>query len=87
MKQHLEELLSQSITVLQKQGKICALDSLSIHIENTRDKEHGDFASNIALVLAKTVNHKPRELAELIVAQLPVSSNVQKSFYCRAWFY
>lgn len=78
MKQHLEELLSKAITALQNQGEIPVLDTVSIHIENTRDKAHGDFASNIALVLAKTVNRKPRELAELIVAQLPLSVDVQK---------
>lgn len=39
--------------------------------ERTRQKEHGDFATNVAMTLAKPAGKNPRELAELIVAALP----------------
>lgn len=39
--------------------------------ERTRQKEHGDFATNVAMTLAKPARRNPRELAELIVAALP----------------
>ena len=45
-------------------------------IDRTRDPRHGDFASNIALVLAKPARRKPREIAELIVGALPDSELV-----------
>lgn len=41
--------------------------------ERARSKEHGDFASNIALGLARAAKVKPRDLAEKIVAALPES--------------
>ena len=47
-----------------------------ISIERTRDRAHGDFACNIAMVLAKLARSKPRELAERIVAHLPASAQV-----------
>lgn len=40
-------------------------------VERTRDAEHGDFASNLAMRLARPARRKPRELAETIVAQMP----------------
>ena len=43
-----------------------------IQIEGTKDKQHGDFACNIALVLAKPLKRKPREIAELIIQSLRV---------------
>ncbi len=41
-----------------------------IQLEIPRNPEHGDFSTNIALVLAKTLKISPRELAEAIVAEL-----------------
>lgn len=50
----------------------------AIPLERTRDRLHGDFASTIALALAKSARRKPRELAERIVASLPTSEQVAK---------
>ena len=44
-----------------------------IKIERTRDREHGDYACNVALMLAKPLQRKPHELATAIVAALPVT--------------
>ena len=46
---------------------------LEATIERTRDTAHGDFASNLAMRLAKPAGRKPRELAEAVVAQMPES--------------
>jgi arginyl-tRNA synthetase len=42
----------------------------SVHIERPRSKEHGDYASNIALVLAKGARRPPREIAEILAGRL-----------------
>ncbi len=52
-----------------------ALDELkigydAITVERTKDQNHGDFACNIALVLAKGLGLKPRDLAARIVASI-----------------
>lgn len=41
-----------------------------IMVEYARDKSHGDFASNLALVNAKALNLNPRQLAELFIEEL-----------------
>ena len=46
-------------------------------IERTRQKEHGDFATNAALVLCKQLGMKPRDLAQAIVDHLPPSRHVE----------
>jgi len=46
--------------------------------ERTRQKQHGDFATNVAMTLAKAAGRNPRELAELIVAALPDDPRVTK---------
>jgi arginyl-tRNA synthetase len=49
-----------------------------IVVERTRDATHGDFATNVALQLAKAARRKPRELAQAIVAALPDNALVAK---------
>src|SRR5690625_2009730 len=41
-----------------------------IHLETPRDKEHGDFATNIAMQLAGIARKAPRQIAEDITAHI-----------------
>jgi arginyl-tRNA synthetase len=47
-------------------------------IERTRSREHGDFACNAALLLAKTLGRKPRDIAGVIAGALPPSDLVER---------
>lgn len=78
MKQSLEALLLQAVATLKTQGLIGADITPVITIERTRDPVHGDFASNLALVLAKPAKTNPRQLAESLIAALPSHANVVK---------
>jgi arginyl-tRNA synthetase len=78
MKQKIEELILQAVETL-KSGGILGLEIIPhITIERTRDAQHGDFASNLALVLAKPAKVNPRQLAEKIIAALPQHDAVMK---------
>ena len=71
MKEQLTRLIQQSLVSLQDQGKLPPEVKPLIQIDRTRDKSHGDLASNVALALAKAAGQKPRELAALICEALP----------------
>ena len=45
-------------------------DTPSFVVERTRNREHGDFACNVALILAKQAGRKPRDIATAIVAAI-----------------
>ena len=49
-----------------------------IHLERPKQAGHGDFASNLAMQLARTLRRNPRELAQQLVAALPESALVDK---------
>ena len=55
-----------------------AASSVSTTVERTRDSRHGDFATNIAMRLAKSVGLNPRQLAAQIIENLPASELVDK---------
>jgi len=78
MKQQIEELILHAVETLKAEG-IPGLEIIPhIAIERTRDALHGDFASNLALVLAKPAKANPRQLAEKIIAALPQHEAVLK---------
>jgi arginyl-tRNA synthetase len=78
MKQHIEQLIQTALDKLQAEEKLALDASPTIQIDATKDKQHGDFACNIAMVLAKSAQRKPREVAELIVQALPTSPKISK---------
>jgi arginyl-tRNA synthetase len=78
MKSHLRDLLYQALQRLHAQG-VLPEAGYEIGVERAQEAQHGDYASNIALTLAKAARRKPRELAGLIVAELPASARVAKA--------
>ena len=78
MKQHLTELVTQALATLRSAGVLASDAEAPVAVERARGPEHGDFACNIALGLARIAKQKPRELAQKIVAALPPSMQVAK---------
>jgi arginyl-tRNA synthetase len=75
LKHHLHSLFTHALTQLQEQGVISKeIVTGNIQLERTRDPRHGDFACNLAMLLAKAVGKRPRELAEQIVHNMPAQS-------------
>lgn len=78
MRSHLTRLLEQSLQRLSDAGALRLPEKITISVERTRDSAHGDLASNIALLLAKTAGMKPRDLAQRIANNLPASAHLSK---------
>ena len=73
MKEHIEELLIQALLHLTRDGLLSADCEITPQLERTRTPEHGEFASNIAMVLAKRAGIPPLELAQMIINKMPPS--------------
>ncbi|CAM3251878.1 arginine--tRNA ligase [Pseudomonas floridensis] len=78
MKDTIRQLIQQALTRLVTEGVLPEGLTPAIQVENARDKTHGDFASNIAMMLAKPAGMKPRDLAEKLIAALPADEQVSK---------
>ncbi len=81
MKAHLTQLLATA-------AKTIAPDTadLSILLERPKSAEHGDFATNLALVLAKPLKQNPRAIATQLIAALPSSDFIAKTEIAGAGF-
>src|SRR4249919_2946595 len=79
VKEHLRELVAQALLDLRRHGRLPQdLSTPDFVIERTKSREHGDYATNIALLLAKSAGMKPRELAEAMVATFGESQHVSR---------
>ncbi len=78
MKDTVTELLGAALAALQSEGVLPADQTFSPQVGNTKDKAHGDYACNVALVAAKAAGRPPRQLAEALVARLPESPAVAR---------
>ena len=78
MKTLIEKLLSQALGALPEDLVPANVRDVAIEVENTRDAQHGDFASNLAMKLAKATRQNPRKLADALVRLLPPSPAVAK---------
>jgi arginyl-tRNA synthetase len=78
MKQKIEALILQAVETLKQNGVLAQETNPQVIIERTRDAQHGDYASNLALTLAKAAKTNPRQLAEQIIAALPEDAVVTK---------
>ena len=79
MKQQIAQLLESALQTLKAQDVIPAEIAPNIQVENTRDKAHGDFATNLAMMLAKPAKSNPRALAQLLCDALPESNVIDKT--------
>jgi len=67
----IEQAVQSALASVTAAGSIPELGAVAFVVERPRDRDHGDWATNIALVAAKQAGVAPRDLAALIVEHLP----------------
>lgn len=78
MKHVIVELLNNAFQSLKKMDVVPADLNLSIQVERAKGSAHGDFSSNLALMLAKPCRRSPQELAQLLVQALSSHADIEK---------
>jgi len=70
IRKEITNLVEKSIKTLQKEGVFLAFNIPSIKIEKPEDKMYGDYATNVAMVIAKFVKKNPMEIADAIKSKI-----------------
>jgi arginyl-tRNA synthetase len=76
VKASIAKLVEQAIAEVPALAEAPEVASISTTVERTRDSRHGDFATNVAMRLAKAAGTNPREIAQQIIDKLPASDLV-----------
>ncbi len=72
----LRALLLSVVEALVADGTLAIDVPDTVVVERPRNREHGDYATNLALTLAKKAGMRPRDLAELLKARLDGAAGV-----------
>jgi len=78
MKTEIAQLVESALQSLVDQGILAADAVRPPVIERARDPEHGDFATNAAMVNSKAAGINPRQLAEQLVAAIPAADFISE---------
>lgn len=73
IKDSLRDALVKALLNSRDQGRLAACDPPEIILEVPKDKANGNYATNLAMVLTKQIKKPPREIAQIIIDQLPVN--------------
>lgn len=79
MKKKLIELLEKAIYSCQEKGTLKETNIPFVDVELPREGAHGDYASNIAMVLASGQKENPRKIAERIVETFDDTEGIVES--------
>ncbi|MEG6617434.1 arginine--tRNA ligase [Peptococcaceae bacterium 1198_IL3148] len=79
VRQQLSDALKQAVEKAVAAGALPELTVPEFVVEVPREKGHGDFATNIAMMLAKPAKSAPRKLAEIILQNLEVAGTSVKN--------
>ena len=76
--EQLEAAIQAAISRAIESGDVAGLTPASITLERPKNREHGDYATSVALQLAKTAGKNPREVAQIILEQLKGVEGISK---------
>jgi arginyl-tRNA synthetase len=79
VKYRIEQLVKAALATLPADVLPADIVRPVVDIERTRDAAHGDFATNVALQLAKPARRNPRQLAQAILGALPASELIERA--------
>ena len=72
IKQKIKRSIEKSIKELQKEKVFPEFEISGIKIEHPEEKTHGDYSTNIAMVLSKKIKKDPIEIAKILAPRLQV---------------
>lgn len=78
MKREIAKLLKEAVSKAQGAGDLPPFELPPLLVEQPQREEHGDYASNLALQIARQVEISPRQLAEVIVKYLPEAEFISR---------
>ena len=81
-KKTIGQAIEKGFTAAVASGTLAPAEDINIgemvYLEVPKDKQHGDFACNIAMLLAKALKMPPRKIAEEIAAEIEAGGEIEK---------
>jgi len=82
VKQEIMDAVKKSLAAAAAKGQITGAETGDMVVETPREKEHGDFSTNIAMQLAKQVKMPPRQTAGIIIDGMELGDGYIEKVEC-----
>jgi arginyl-tRNA synthetase len=76
--EQLQDVVRTAVSGAVERGVLAVAVPDEVVVERPKNREHGDYATNIALRLAKAAGRPPREVAELLAAELRAQAGIDR---------
>ncbi|MCX7816996.1 MAG: arginine--tRNA ligase [Syntrophales bacterium] len=70
MKKEVQRMLKNTLITLQREGRLSLETLPRVEVETAKEEAHGDYATNVAMVLASLLRRSPHEIAGMIVGRI-----------------
>ena len=82
VKQEIKDVVSQSLLKAVEAGEIPEVEIPDINIEIPREKERGEFSTNVAMQITKLIKKAPRQTAEIIINHMQLQGTYIEKVEC-----
>ena len=76
MKQKIKELIYEALKEAHKKGEFPSSEFPEVELEEPKARMHGDFSTNIAMIMASSQKMAPRKIAESIINHMDDSGSI-----------
>lgn len=77
--EQISQAILQALSALESEGRLPGGSvPTEVVVERPKNREHGDWATNVAMQLSNQVNLRPREFAELLSEKLSSVDGIEK---------
>jgi hypothetical protein len=82
IKLEIKQIITKAVNKAQQKEQIPTIEMPEISIEIPREKEHGDFSTNIAMLITKQVKKPPRQTAEILIKNMELKDSYARRVEC-----
>ena len=86
LKEELIKIIEKALCAAMETGELDKVEEYEINIEEPRDKTNGDYSTNIAMLLTRTLRKPPRVIADAIVKNIEIGGKISKCEVAGAGF-
>ena len=76
MREIVREILRKTFEKCREDGSLQTQEIPDFVVEVPKNKDHGDIAANLAMLLPKTEKKPPRDIAQLLVSSIVDEENM-----------
>ena len=77
MKELLRDALTDTLKSLEEQYDV-DLSTIKIEVKENKEKDFGDFSTNLALVLSKKLSEQPKKIAETLLGEVEKKDFIER---------